>query len=223
MHYTAFFLAAASPLAAAAAAAAVLGRRADCAPTHLLVARGSNERPGYGILQSLASSIVEANDGATMEPINYPAKLRPYGPSVSAGVDAVKKQLSDYVQACPDAKILLLGYSQGANIIGDALCGGNTGGQGPDTDPIGGDISSHVAAVVWYGDPRHNAGKSFDKGTAQTDGINARTDNQSCDAFASVIASYCDIGDPFCAGGNDVGVHFGYPRKYDGDATEFVT
>lgn len=131
--------------AAQLSAAAVIGSRADgdCAPVHLLVARGSTEAPGFGQLNSLATKIVQGNSGATKEAIDYPAKLQPYGPSVSAGVTAVKNQLSAYVQKCPDSKIVLLGYSQGANIIGDALCGGNTGGSGPDTTPLDADISKH--------------------------------------------------------------------------------
>lgn len=116
---------------------------ADCAPIHLLVARGSTEPPGYGQLNSLATKIIQNNPGATKEAIDYPAKLQPYPPSVSAGVIAVKKQLSSYVEKCPDSKIVLLGYSQGANIIGDALCGGNTGGSGPDTPPLDSSISRH--------------------------------------------------------------------------------
>lgn len=140
-----FFTALLVASAAQQSTAAVLGTRADgdCAPIHLLVARGSTESPGYGQLNSLATRIVQGNSGATKEAIDYPAQLQPYGPSVSAGVTAVKKQLSDYVAKCPDSKIVLLGYSQGANIIGDALCGGNTGNTGTDTTPLDADISKH--------------------------------------------------------------------------------
>lgn len=118
-------------------------RQEQCSSIHLLVARGSTEPQGPGQLMSLAGRIIQANPGASMESIIYPAKLNPYGPSVQAGTTAVKQQLSSYVQQCPDSKIVLLGYSQGAQIIGDALCGGDAAGTGPVTPPLDGNITDH--------------------------------------------------------------------------------
>lgn len=133
-------LTAASPLGDAAP-----GKRQtdECAPIHLLVARGSTEQPGNGQLNSLAQNILQANSRATSEAIDYPASLNPYGPSVAEGTEAVQSQLTAYVESCPDSKIVLMGYSQGAQIIGDALCGGDAAGTGPVTDPMDTDISSH--------------------------------------------------------------------------------
>lgn len=120
-------------------------RQSSCAPVHLLVARGSTESPGDGQLASLANLIIRANPGATQEAIVYPALLSPYGPSVGNGTKAVQSQLTAYVQKCPNAKIVLLGYSQGAQIVGDALCGGDSAGSGPVTPPISSSISGHGA------------------------------------------------------------------------------
>lgn len=36
------------------------------------------------------------------------------------------------VTSCPEAKIVLLGYSQGAHVIGNTLCGGAFAEQGID-------------------------------------------------------------------------------------------
>lgn len=45
--------------------------------------------------------------------VDYPAELYPYAPSVASGVAAMTADLISAVEACPDQKIVLLGYSQG--------------------------------------------------------------------------------------------------------------
>ncbi|KAK4082061.1 hypothetical protein PCL_06909 [Purpureocillium lilacinum] len=197
-------------------------RQESCAQIHLLVARGSTEPPGDGQLGSLAARIIRAHQGATQEAIDYPALLNPYSTSVRAGTAAVLNQLTAYVRRCPNSMVVLLGYSQGAQIIGDALCGGDAAGAGPVTPPMDRNISDHVTAIVWYGDPRNVAGKPFDKGTATMNGIYGRPAAQSCDRFSNSMASYCDRGDPYCAQGANVGVHLTYPSRYDIAAATFV-
>ncbi|OAR00870.1 hypothetical protein LLEC1_02739 [Akanthomyces lecanii] len=197
-------------------------RAASCDPVHIMIARGSTENtPGQ--LITLANDIIAAHPGTTYENINYPALLDPYyGPSVQQGTAAVKSQLTDYVKRCPDSKIVLLGYSQGAQITGDALCGGDAAGTTAPTPPIDAAISSHVTAVVWYGDPRHNVSASYNQGSATTDGLYVRPASQSCDAFSDRIASYCDFGDPYCSDGSLLWVHLTYPSRWDWPAAYFV-
>lgn len=38
------------------------------------------------------------------------------------------KLIEEYVAACPSSKIVLLGYSQGAQVVGDTLCGTSSSG-----------------------------------------------------------------------------------------------
>lgn len=40
--------------------------------------------------------------------------------------------------------------------------------------------------------------------------------------YASLIRSYCDLGDPFCASGNDFPVHTKYVEKYGANAVDFI-
>ncbi|KAG5952534.1 hypothetical protein E4U53_000609 [Claviceps sorghi] len=188
-----------------------------------MVARGSLESPGTGALQPLAQLITQRHRGATIEAIDYPATLEHYQQSVAAGTQAVTKQLTSYVERCSNSHVIVLGYSQGAHITGDALCGGTAIDTGVSTPPLNDKIASHIAAVVWYGDPRHVSGKPFDKGSAKTDGIFARKEEQSCDKFSEILASYCDDGDMFCANrGSDYIVHMTYPARYDKQAADFV-
>ncbi|KAG6024404.1 hypothetical protein E4U19_003824 [Claviceps sp. Clav32 group G5] len=205
------------------AAAHLLPKSPACLPVHMMVARGSLEAAGTGILQSLVQEISKKHPSSTVEPIDYPAGMDDYDVSVTAGTQAVKKQITSYVERCPNSQVVVLGFSQGAHITGDALCGGVALDTGVFTPPLSHDIGSHISAIVWYGDPRYVPGKPFNKGNATTEGMFAREGDQSCDKYSDVLASYCDEGDAFCATtGDDLIVHLTYPNRYDGMAAEFV-
>ena len=112
----------------AALAQAVMGspcggkRAVECSDVHLFVARGSNEEiPGRQ--GALAEALCAAVPGCSSEDVQYPATLNDYCSSVSAGVVAATKAVEAYAAACPDAKLVLTGYSQGAHLVGDALSG----------------------------------------------------------------------------------------------------
>lgn len=195
----------------------------DCAEVHLIATRASTEQPGAGIIGSLVDAVQAASSQSTStDATDYPAVLNPYGPSVAAGVEALTEQLEAQAANCPDQKIVLMGYSQGAHVIGDVLVGG-TGGRGlPETAPVDADVAAQVAAVILMGDPTHVPGKPFNAGTAETDGLFARREDASLDAFADRIQSYCDEGDVFCAGGRSIATHLRYTREYNAQAQEFV-
>src|SRR5262249_15774779 len=149
--------------------------------------------------------------------VKYPAQLFPYEPSVTAGDSAIKKQLEEEVSKCPGQRILMLGYSQGAQIVGDALGGGGgNNGDGKATPPASKPPTEKVIGVIQHADPRPLPNKSYDVGTDPgATGIFPRLSNQSIDGFAASIQSYCDNGDPFCAGGNNLNAHLTYVEKYD--------
>jgi len=106
-------------LSPALAAPFAFGRRqAACPPSHLIIARGSLEPPGPGSLLSLANKIVASNPGTTMESITYPATIDNYDTSSANGTIAVEEQLTAFVQKCPNSKVVMMGYSQGAQIVG---------------------------------------------------------------------------------------------------------
>ena len=87
-------------------------RQSSCAAIHIIAARGSTEAPGPGSLSTLATLIQAAYPGTDLESIVYPALLYPYDESSSNGTAAVTSQLTEYVNECPDSKVVLIGYSQ---------------------------------------------------------------------------------------------------------------
>ena len=100
------------PLTASAAPAAAPS--SGCAAVGIITARASTEAPGEGIIGTLAAGIQDASSlTVSRTSVDYPALLYPYAPSVASGVAAMTADLKAAVDACPDQKIVLLGYSQG--------------------------------------------------------------------------------------------------------------
>ncbi|MEU8816864.1 cutinase family protein [Actinoplanes sp. NPDC048796] len=196
---------------------------ANCAAVHIIATRASTERPGAGIIGSLVSSVQRASrQTVSTEATDYPAVLNPYGPSVSAGVRALTGQITAKAAACPDTKLVLMGYSQGAHVIGDVLAGSGRQAVSTPNQALDARLAAKVTAVILMGDPRYVAGKSFNAGTSRTNGLFARGNDAALDGFAAKIQSYCDTGDNFCARGASLATHLGYTRKYNTVAQRFV-
>ncbi|AEV84107.1 hypothetical protein ACWT_3084 [Actinoplanes sp. SE50] len=194
-----------------------------CPDVHIIVTRASTEAPGTGIIGSLATAVTRASrQTVTVEATDYPAALNPYPPSVAAGTRALTAQVTAEAGNCPGTRIVLMGYSQGAHVIGDVLAGtGRVAGFTPNA-ALSKKTTDHVAAVILMGDPRYVPGKSFNAGTSKTRGLFPRGGDAPLDAFAARTQSYCDTGDTFCAGGRSVAVHLSYTRRYNTAARDFV-
>ncbi|GAA0496775.1 hypothetical protein Ade02nite_55230 [Paractinoplanes deccanensis] len=195
----------------------------SCAAVHIIATRASTERPGAGIIGSLAASVQRASrQTISTEATDYPAVLNPYGPSVSAGVRALTGQITRKAQQCPGTKLVLMGYSQGAHVIGDVLAGSGRQAVTTPTQPLNAQLAAKVTAVILMGDPRYVPNKDFNAGTSRTAGLFPRGGDAPLDGFAPKIQSYCDTGDNFCARGASLATHLGYTRKYNAAAQRFV-
>lgn len=160
---------------AMAADAKITARQANsaCPPVHVFGARETTAAPGFGTAKTVVESIVKAFPGATSEAINYPASGNPYSASVQAGVKAVTTQVDTFTAKCPDTQVVLVGYSQGGQIMGNAVCGGGDPNQGvKDTAvPLSDASVKSIKAVILMGDPRHTPGLSFNVGTSTQPGV----------------------------------------------------
>ena len=191
----------------------------SCAKVILVIARGTSEPAGRGRLGTLASSI-DASTSASVATysVSYPATAAfpAYWDSVTAGEKSLRSLLGSLHSGCPSATFALLGYSQGAQVIGNVLDVQGT--------QLSSSVASAVKAVVFYGDPTFVSGETYDRGTHiwNEGGIFARgsTDLRN---YASRIRSWCDAGDPVCQiAGLDMSVHGGYFSRYNSAATSFV-
>lgn len=101
------------------AGCAMLANAQSCPSIHIFGARETTVGPGYGSAGRLVDMIRAANSGATSEAITYPACGGQsscggiqYGDSVRQGTAAVASAVNSFHQRCPNAQIVLVGYSQ---------------------------------------------------------------------------------------------------------------
>jgi acetylxylan esterase len=124
-----FTAAAALTLAGIAASNPVeLTERQSCPRVYIFGARETTAPAGYGTSQGLVNQVKQAYPGAGSEAINYPAcGGQPqcggvsYDQSAQQGTAAVVRAVTDYNRRCPDTQIVLIGYSQGGQIMDNAL------------------------------------------------------------------------------------------------------
>jgi hypothetical protein len=196
-----------------------------CADVAIITARASTEAAGEGITGNLVTQIINTStQNISRASVSYPATLNNYNSSSLQGINALKSQLTTEVTNCPNEKIVLLGYSQGAHVVLDVLGGGQGGSLGTATPPIASNISSHVTAVATFGDPRHVPNQAFDLGTSTRNGRFPRsaTQLQVLSGFASRTHAWCDANDTFCDSGFSTQVHLTYLNRYQNAATSFV-
>ncbi len=208
---------------AAHPAGAVTAPSSGCAAVNIITARASTESPGEGTTGSLVTQIVNSStQTVSRESVSYPATLTNYASSESQGVTNAEKELTTAVQNCPNQKQVLLGYSQGAQVVMDVIAGNSEVGS---VAAVSTSISSHVVAIANFGDPGHVVNQAWDLGTATANGLFPRGSSQLrlLSAFgSSKISAWCDSGDPFCASGGNLNVHLTYLNRYQNAAATFV-
>lgn len=172
---TAFFVL----LAAALTEAAELEKRA-CPGVHVFGARETTVSPGYGTAGTVVNLVLGAYPGSTAEAINYPACGGQsscggvsYSSSVQQGTQAVASQVNSFNQQCPQTQLVLVGYSQGGQIIDNAFCGGGDSGQGISNTAvlISSSALQQIKAVIMMGNPRRAPGLSYNVGTCNGSGV----------------------------------------------------
>ncbi|KAH8780290.1 cutinase [Diaporthe sp. PMI_573] len=210
-----------------------LAPRADCSnitctpasgAAHIVVSRASTEAPGTGVLGSVAEAIVASRPGSDIATNPYPALLDPYLESETAGVGNLTEIVLEYQTCCPDSKMVLLGYSQGAQVTADFLCGRSSAGF-PPTPPYSAVVTENVAAVVLMGDPSFVKNLFWDRGNASNVSYFPRIDNAACLPVADKMISYCDENDYFCSNGTTpdaLTIHQTYVQRYGTEAAEYV-
>jgi trehalose dimycolate hydrolase len=181
----------------------------NCSDAEVVFARGTNEPPGMGkVGDAFVDSLRQQTGGMniTTYGVNYAAsKLQLHGgDGANDVINHVKKTASD----CPNTKIVLGGYSQGASVM-DIVAGVPIGGINFGS-PLPSDLASHVVAVATFGDIADRAGGSLPAQSAM---------------FGSKAIDLCNPNDPIChAGqGNEWSGHTeGYVPVYTTQAAAFV-
>ncbi|CAI7608874.1 unnamed protein product [Penicillium glandicola] len=205
-------------------------KRITCPDVHIFGARETTASAGYGSSITVVNGLLSAYSGSTAEAISYPAcggqsscGSVSYSNSVAQGIAAVASAVNSYNTQCPSTKLVLVGYSQGGEIMDAALCGGGVPNQGYTNTAVQLSTSAvnMVKAAIFMGDPLYVAGLPYDVGTCAAGGFDARPSGFSCPS-ASKIQSYCDSTDPYCCNGSNDATHQGYGAEYGAQAIAFA-
>ncbi|KAK3319541.1 cutinase-domain-containing protein [Cercophora scortea] len=207
-----------------------LQARQSCPSIHVFGARETTVSPGFGTAGVVVNLILNAYPGATSEAIVYPACGGQsscggiaYGTSANQGTANVASQVNSFNARCPSSQIVMVGYSQGGQIMEDAFCGGPDTNSGITTStvPLTAAAVNMIKATILMGSPRYVAGLSYNVGTCTAQGFAARPKGYVCPNGAK-IQQYCDAADPYCCTGSDQATHQGYGTKYGQAALTFV-
>ena len=127
---------------------------APCPDAEVTFARGTDEAPGVGavgqqFIDALRSQVGGRSIG--VYPVNYPAG-DDLAPSASAGAVDAHAHVRSMVATCPNTKLVLGGYSQGAGAI-DLTTIARAPISGLVPDILTADEAEHVAALALFGNP----------------------------------------------------------------------
>ena len=167
---------------------------APCPDVEVVFARGTTEPPGVGgtgqaFVDSLRSQLGDRSVGVYA--VNYPAS-RDFGVSAPAGRDDVSAHVQSMAASCPNTRMVLGGYSQGAAVVDLA-----TAAMPPA-------VADHVAAAALFGGPRSSFADSLSPGPLPAVGP----------LYAGKTVELCVPNDPICfEGGRDWGAHGAYVRS----------
>lgn len=116
-------------------------------------------------------------------------------------IDTLNVQASD----CPGQSFVLLGYSQGALVLGDALSSPDARMIGATVGEVVQDAADRIRAVVLYGDPRFVGDEPYNAGSYDplVSGLLPRPAD-SLDDFAERLRDYCAAGDFICQSSLDL-------------------
>lgn len=146
-----------SSVAAGGVLTAASAAAEPCPDVEVIFARGTTEAPGVGWAgQEFVDALQSQLGGRSVQvyPVAYPAS--PDWPRAADGVIDTSNRVRDVVATCPDTKMVLGGYSQGAAVMGYVTADQIPPGYIPPagiTGPMAPEIADHVAAVVLFGKP----------------------------------------------------------------------
>jgi cutinase len=158
-------------------------------------ARATTEPPGIGevgqaLVDSLRSQVGRRSVGVYA--VNYPA-TEDFSNSASIGANDARAHVQTVAATCPNTRMVLGGYSQGAIVI-DLITAIPVAFAGFTPAPMPAEVADHVAAVAVLGNPLNRS-----LGTPLT---------SVSPQYGPKVIDLCVPGDPICSpGGTAVPSH----------------
>jgi cutinase len=174
------------------------GAAETCSDVDVVVARGTSEPGRLGVIvgDPVFAALRRALGGSTLSShaVDYPASLAPG--SAQQGNRELVDHVTAQAAACPNQRFILVGYSQGANVVDNSLGvssqGAAVGGRIVATIPAA--VEPRIGAVLLFGNPIRALGR--------------RVGGDLLDRTLDV----CATGDPVCGGGFNTAAHLSYGR-----------
>ena len=187
-------VAAAVATQAAAVPASATSSTLTCANVITIVARGSDEAAGTGGTTNVYWTGGPSKSVRTVG-LKSPATIGfgglAYFSSLDTGKARLAAELNRLATLCPSSRTVLIGYSQGAHVVGDVTSNSN-----PNALSTG--AKSRIAAVYLTGDPVRRPYESHNRGTGIGGGVLVDRGAGQMSGLGSRILSYCYKGDWAC-------------------------
>jgi cutinase len=168
----------------------------------VVFARGTNEPPGVGRIGQAFVDALRAQAGAKsvgVYAVNYPASID-FAAAVD-GIDDASAHVQGVAANCPNTRVVLGGFSQGAAVIGfvttDVVPDGVVASDVPRPMPLS--VADHVAAVALFGKPADRIMSAIGQPRIA---IGPR--------YAAKTTIVCAPDDPVCSDGGDWAAHSTY-------------
>ncbi|WP_197416006.1 cutinase family protein [Mycobacterium sp. GA-1199] len=168
-----------------------------CSDIEVIFARGTDDTPGLGTPgTAFVNALRGLKSGQTISTyaVDYPASYDFL--AAADGASDATNRIAMLSQQCPNTRIVLGGYSQGAAVV-DMLAGvpplGDKIGSIGSAPPLPGSLVPNVAAVAVFGNPATKFSNPITKSV-----------------FAGRAIDLCKDGDPICSKGRNPFAHNDY-------------
>lgn len=172
-----------------------------CPDAEVVFARGSGQPVGLGdVGEAFVGSLHEQLAGLNVNvyPVEYPASTD-YRNSATLGEGDATAHIQNTVANCPNTKLVLGGYSQGASVIAMS------------SNALPASVANHVVAVALFGPPSSPYSTSLWGGPLPV----------LAAAYRPKTIDFCLAGDIYCEDSGSVVPHLMYVQ--DGKAVEAAT
>lgn len=173
-----------------------------CPDVEVIFARGTTEAPGLGAMgQAFVDDLRTKLGGKSVGvyAVDYPAS--PDFPTAVVGITDASTHVQEMAMNCPDTKMVLGGYSQGAAVMGfvttELIPDGVSASEVPA--PMPADIANHVSAVALLGTPSERFMGVIKQPTVAIGPL-----------YQPKTIELCVPNDFVCSAGNDLGAHARY-------------
>ena len=178
----------------------------DCPDIEVVFARGTNDAPGLGnVGEAFVGALRDKVGGRSVGAyaVNYPASFDFL--AAADGANDASAHIQCMINNCPNTRLVLGGYSQGAAVI-DVISAVPMPVVGFNS-PLPSNVPDHVAAIAVFGNPSAKLGLPLT--------VSPVWGGRSIDL--------CNADDPICqTNGESVAAHRAYPGGPTNQAANFV-